>query len=159
MMHSSDIHRSNDRYDLDRFLQAQQNSYAQALSEIRSGRKRTHWMWFIFPQFAGLGSSSTARHYAIRSVEEAQAYLEHELLGARLPECADAALCVEGRTAKDIFGSPDDGKPRSCATLFARISPSDSVFERLLEKYYEGECDSRTLELMGTAARYCPDVM
>src|SRR5262249_10926587 len=116
-----------DPYDLGRFLRAQERDFEQALSEIKSGRKRTHWIWYIFPQFAGLGFSSTSKHYSIKSIEEAKAYLDHAVLGPRLLECAEAALAVEGRTATEIFGSPDDLKLRSCATLFARISPSGSA--------------------------------
>ena len=138
-----------DPYDLGRFLRAQERDFEQALSEIKSGRKRTHWIWYIFPQFAGLGFSSTSKHYSIKSIEEAKAYLDHAVLGPRLLECAEAALAVEGRTATEIFGSPDDLKLRSCATLFARISPSGSVFERLLEKYFAGQPDEKTLRLLG----------
>ena len=141
-----------DPYDLARFLQAQESDYEQALSEIRSGRKRTHWMWYIFPQIDGLGFSSTAKHYAIKSIEEARAYLDHPVLGPRLRECAQAVVRVDGRTAREIFGSPDDMKLRSCATLFACVSPPGSVFDRLLEKYYAGERDDRTLNLLGISA-------
>jgi uncharacterized protein (DUF1810 family) len=105
-------------------------------------------MWYIFPQIDGLGFSSTAKHYAIKSIEEARAYLDHLVLGARLRQCAEAALGVEGRSASEIFGSPDDLKLRSCATLFACVSPPGSVFDRLLEKYYRGERDPRTLRLL-----------
>lgn len=138
-----------DPYDLGRFLRAQEADFARALSEIKSGRKQTHWMWYIFPQFAGLGFSSTSQHYSIKSIEEAKAYLDHPVLGPRLLECAEAALAVQGRSAPEIFGSPDDMKLRSCATLFASVSPRGSVFERLLEKYYGGERDDKTLRLVG----------
>ena len=140
-----------DPHDLNRFLHAQENSYVQAISEIRGGRKRSHWMWYIFPQFDGLGFSSTSRRYAIKSIAEAEAYLKHPVLGVRLVECAEAALCVEGRSALEIFGSPDDMKLKSCATLFACVSPAGSVFHRLLDKYYQGERDSKTLQLLGSA--------
>ena len=109
----------------------------------------SHWMWFIFSQFDGLGFSATSRLYAIKSIAEAQAYLAHPVLGPRLIECAEAALRVEGRTAIEIFGSPDDLKLRSSATLFASVSPPGSVFDRLLEKYFGGERDEKTLRLMG----------
>lgn len=139
---------ADDPFELSRFVNAQDSVYSQALSEIRSGRKRSHWMWFIFPQLAGLGTSPTARHFAIRSVDEARAYLAHPVLGPRLVSCAEAALGIEGRSAREVFGSPDDLKLRSCATLFAQVSPADSVFHRLLEHYFAGEADARTLALL-----------
>jgi uncharacterized protein (DUF1810 family) len=138
----------HDPYDLTRFVQAQGRDYEQALAEIRAGDKRSHWMWYIFPQFKGLGSSPTSMHYAIQSAEEAAAYLRHTILGPRLLACAEAALQVEGRSALDLFGSPDDLKLRSSATLFASVSPDGSVFHQLLEKYFGGERDVRTIELM-----------
>jgi len=144
----SDSTASNDPFELRRFVEAQEGVYAQALAELKGGRKRSHWMWFVFPQFDGLGVSSTARHYAIKSLDEARAYLAHPLLGPRLRECADALLKVEGRSAAEIMGSPDDLKLRSCATLFARVSPSGSAFARLLEKYYDGRADEKTLRLI-----------
>jgi uncharacterized protein (DUF1810 family) len=140
-----------DPYDLNRFVEAQQDDYALALAEIRSGRKRSHWMWYIFPQFDGLGHSSMSKRYAIKSVAEAEAYLRHPTLGPRLVECCEAALSVEGRSAHEIFGSPDDFKLRSCATLFAQVSPPGSLFHRLLDKYFEGGRDDRTLGLVGVA--------
>jgi uncharacterized protein (DUF1810 family) len=106
-------------------------------------------MWYIFPQIDGLASSSTASHYSIKSIEEARAYLQHPVLGPRLLNCADAVVRIEGRSATEIFGSPDDLKLRSCATLFARVSPPGSVFDRLLEKYYGGSHDGKTLQLVG----------
>ena len=138
----------DDPYHLDRFVAAQRGIYDVALTEIRSGRKQSHWMWFIFPQIDGLGSSPTARHYAIKSRDEAAAYLRHPLLGARLQECAAAALAISERSARDIFGSPDDLKLRSSATLFAAVAPKESVFERLLQHYFNGERDQRTLDLL-----------
>jgi uncharacterized protein (DUF1810 family) len=137
-----------DPLQLDRFVTAQAGDYERALTEIRAGRKRSHWMWYVFPQFAGLGFSSTSRFYAIRSVEEAKAYLVHPVLGRRLTECAEAALTVEGKSASEIFGTPDDLKLRSSATLFASVSPAGSVFHRLLEKYFDGKSDEATLRLM-----------
>jgi uncharacterized protein (DUF1810 family) len=127
---------SDDPRDLGRFVQAQKDGYTQALKEIRSGRKRTHWMWYVFPQIDGLAFSSTAKHYSIKSALEAQAYLDHPILGPRLRECTEAVIRVEGRSVLEIFGSPDDLKLKSCATLFASLLPPDSVFDRLLEKYY-----------------------
>lgn len=138
-----------DPYDLSRFLRAQEGDYDHALSELRAGRKRSHWMWYIFPQLAGLGSSEISRRYAIRSTDEARAYLGHRVLGPRLRECAEAVLEVEGRSAHEIFGSPDDLKLRSSATLFACASAAGSVFERLLAKYFGGEPDPVTLRLLG----------
>jgi uncharacterized protein (DUF1810 family) len=134
--------------DLERFVRAQQRTYATALAEIRDGRKRSHWMWYVFPQVAGLGSSEMSRRYALRNAAEARAYLGHPVLGPRLVECFTAALGVEGRTAQQIFGSPDDLKLRSCATLFARVTPPGSVFERVLDKYFEGQPDPRTREFL-----------
>ena len=142
----SDPHR--DPHSLSRFLEAQEDSYERALHEIVSGHKRSHWMWYIFPQLDGLAQSPTSKHYAIKSIEEARAYLGHAVLGPRLLECAEAVVRVEGRSARDIFGSPDDMKLRSCATLFAQVSPVGSVFERLLSKYFQGERDSKTLSLL-----------
>lgn len=140
---------ADDPYDLNRFFKAQRADYQRALSEVRRGRKRSHWMWYIFPQFAGLGFSSISQRYAIKSVEEAVAYLNHPVLGARLRECAAALLGIEGRTASDIFGYPDDMKLRSCATLFALVSPAGSVFHQLLDKYFDGQLDEKTLRLSG----------
>jgi uncharacterized protein (DUF1810 family) len=153
MTSANDPPGANDPYDLGRFVQAQRGAYERALSEITSGRKRTHWMWYIFPQVDGLGSSSTAKRYAIRSLDEARAYLDHPVLGPRLRQCAEAALRVEGRAAREVFGSPDDLKLRSCATLFACVSPTGSVFDRLLDRYYGGERDPRTLQLLGIDPR------
>jgi uncharacterized protein (DUF1810 family) len=139
---------ANDPYDLGRFMRAQEENYQEALSEITSGQKRTHWMWYVFPQLDGLAFSSTAKRYAIKSVEEARAYIDHPILGPRLLECAEAVNRIEGRSATEIFGSPDDLKLRSCVTLFACVTPPGSVFERLLEKYYRGERDSQTIRLL-----------
>jgi uncharacterized protein (DUF1810 family) len=139
---------SEDRCDLARFVDAQRDSYEQALAELRRGRKRSHWMWWIFPQFEGLGVSATSQHYAIRSVAEAEAYLAHPVLGPRLVESAESVLAIEGRSALDIFGSPDDMKLRSCATLFAQVATSGSVFHRVLDQYFDGDADVLTLRLM-----------
>ncbi|HKQ59364.1 MAG TPA: DUF1810 family protein [Candidatus Eisenbacteria bacterium] len=137
-----------DPHGLGRFLRAQAADYERALEEIRGGRKRSHWMWYVFPQLDGLGVSPTARRYAIRSLAEAEAYLRHPVLGPRLVEIAEAAARVEGRSATEVFGSPDDMKLRSCATLFARVSPPGSVFERLLARYFQSRPDDRTLDLL-----------
>jgi uncharacterized protein (DUF1810 family) len=138
----------DDPYNLSRFVRAQEDDYAQALSEIKRGRKRTHWMWYIFPQIEGLGSSPTSREFSIKSLEEAKAYLDHAVLGPRLLDCADAVLGVEGRSAAEIFGFPDDLKLRSCVTLFKCVSPPGSVFDRILQKYFSGEPDAATVRLL-----------
>lgn len=138
----------DDPFDLARFTTAQEAVYDRALAEIRSGDKRSHWMWFIFPQIDGLGFSSTAKHYAIKSPEEARRYLDHPVLGPRLLECAEAVLAVEGRSASEIFGSPDDLKLKSCMTLFESVARQDSVFSRVLDKYYQGKRDTRTQEIL-----------
>src|SRR4029079_13489078 len=132
MTNSTDSRRADDPFDLNRFLTAQEENYQQALSEIKNGRKRTHWMWYIFPQIDGLAFSSTSKHYAIKSIEEARAYLDHPVLGPRLLECTEAAVSAMSQSATEIFGSPDDLKLRSSATLFAAVSPPESVFHRLL---------------------------
>jgi uncharacterized protein (DUF1810 family) len=141
----------DDPFDLGRFVRAQAGDYEQALAEIRKGEKRTHWMWYIFPQIDGLGRSPTAKRYSIKSIEEAKAYLGHPVLGPRLLECAEAVLRVEGRSARQIFGSPDDLKLHSCATLFAHVAPPGNVFERLIERYYGGSADEKTLRLLDGA--------
>lgn len=137
----------DDPHHLNRFVEAQSTIFEQALAEIRSGRKRSHWMWFIFPQFRGLGSSPTSQHFAIGSLEEAEAYLRHPILGPRLQACVQALLALERTTASEIFGYPDDLKLCSSATLFAHVSPRGSIFEQLLDKYFDGERDSRTIGL------------
>lgn len=141
---------ADDPFDLARFVAAQQGVYPVALAEVRGGRKRSHWMWFVFPQIAGLGTSAMAMRYAISSRDEAAAYLTHPVLGPRLVEIAEAALAVAaGRSALDVFGSPDDLKLRSSATLFAAVSPAGSVFEQLLTRYFAGQPDEATLRRLG----------
>ena len=137
-----------DLYNLDRFLYAQQGVYSDALAEIRSGHKRSHWMWFIFPQLDGLAFSSTSKFYAIKSLEEAAAYLAHLELGPRLLECTDAVLSQKGRSASQVFGHPDDLKLKSCMTLFACASEHGSAFEKVLEVFYLDQRDERTLQLL-----------
>jgi uncharacterized protein (DUF1810 family) len=137
-----------DPFDLRRFTRAQESVYAGVIAELRSGQKRTHWMWFIFPQIDGLGFSSTTQYYAIKSIEEARQYLVHPVLGARLTECADAVLAVAGRSVSEIFGYPDDLKLKSSMTLFAAVADPGSVFARVLDKYFHGEQDPRTLHLL-----------
>ncbi|AOS96163.1 hypothetical protein AUP74_00694 [Microbulbifer aggregans] len=139
-----------DDHDLSRFLQAQADSYDQALSELKAGQKRSHWMWYVFPQIQGLGRSATAQHYAIKSRAEAEAYLKHPTLGQRLRECAGALLTLDGLTAHQILGSPDDLKLKSSMTLFNEVAGGDPVFSGVLDKYYGGENDSATLALLSS---------
>ena len=136
----------DDPFDLERFIAAQDPVYGRVTGELRQGRKQTHWMWFIFPQIAGLGRSAMAERYAIRSVDEARAYLAHTLLGGRLRECTRLVLDVEGRTVSQIFGNPDDLKFRSSMTLFAR---EERLFQDALDKYFGSEADTATLTLLG----------
>jgi len=135
--------------DLSRFLKAQEQDYEQALREIRSGRKRSHWMWYIFPQIQGLGFSPTAQYYAIRDLQEARDYLAHPVLGTRLKEISSALLDLNGLSASEIFGYPDDLKLRSSMTLFRMADWNEPVFLEVLEKYYDGKPDARTVELAG----------
>ncbi len=138
-----------DTFDLDRFVEAQNPIYVRALTEVRRGQKRSHWMWFIFPQLTGLGMSSTANHFGIAGIEEARAYLAHPILGTRLVECTAAVNLVEGGSAEQIFGFPDCLKFRSCMTLFAEASGSTHpCFTEALAKYFAGQLDQRTLELL-----------
>ena len=137
-----------DPHDLARFVQAQERVFEAVLGEIRSGHKQSHWMWYVFPQLAGLGFSPTSVRYSIRSRDEAEAYLRHPVLGPRLVECAESLLRVEGSSAREILGSPDDLKLRSSATLFASVSAPGSVFERLLDRFFGGMRDERTLQLL-----------
>lgn len=139
---------SPDPFNLTRFVKAQEGSYLAAITELRAGEKESHWMWFIFPQVAGLGSSSMAQRYAIQSRAEAKAYLAHPILGLRLRECAKALLSVDGRSAEAIMGYPDDIKLKSSLTLFGEVSPPGNIFECVLEKYYEGFRDSKTLDFL-----------
>lgn len=134
-------------FDLDRFVDAQERVYPHVLREIKGGRKYTRWMWFIFPQIAGLGSSSMARLYAIASLDEAAAYMSHPLLSERLIECCEAVRDVKERTAEQIFGWPDVLKLCSCLTLFDCVRPQ-SIFSQLLDQYYGGKRDEKTLELL-----------
>lgn len=142
----------DDPYSLSRFLEAQSGCYARVLEELDAGAKTSHWMWFIFPQLQGLGASPMARRYAISDLTEARAYLNHPILGPRLRECTRRVLALEGRTAHEIFGSPDDLKLRSCLTLFARVSPGDRVFGETLTKCFGGEPDPLTVRLLNPSA-------
>ena len=142
----------DDPYDLNRFLSAQEGAYARALAELKGGQKRTHWMWYIFPQIDGLGYSPTAKFYAIKSIEEARQYLNHPVLGKRLFECTEAVLASKGRSVSEIFGYPDDLKFKSSMTLFEKIAGSGSVFSSALDRYCHGERDTMTLSLLEKAA-------
>ena len=134
---------------LDRFLDAQRGDYAAALTEVRRGRKISHWMWYIFPQIAGLGQSSTARYYSIRDLEEAREYYAHPVLGPRLREISGVLLELRGSDPVAVFGSIDSMKLKSSMTLFAVAAPDDPVFQQVLDKYYGGEQDALTLRILG----------
>lgn len=135
-------------YDLSRFLEAQNNSYDTALREIRAGRKRSHWMWYIFPQIRGLGYSVMAQHYAIRDLGEAREYVQHPVLGSRLIEISEALLSLDESDPMRVMGSPDDLKLRSCMTLFQCAASDQPVFGKVLDKFYGGRPDGRTLEML-----------
>lgn len=137
-----------DNFDLDRFVRAQEPAMEQVRAELKAGRKATHWMWFVFPQLAGLGFSRNTQFYAISSLEEARAYLAHQTLGSWLVECSSLVNAVEGRNANDIFGSPDDKKFQSSMTLFALAEPDEPAFGMALRKYFGGSRDRRTLSLL-----------
>ena len=139
-----------DTYDLQRFIKAQESAYARALKEVRNGRKTTHWMWYIFPQLAGLGTSQTSRYYAISGRLEAKAYLMHPILGHRLTEVTLALMAVEGRTAQQIFGAIDAAKLRSSLTLFSSISEEGNIYEKALNKYFDGKPCAFTLRAVAT---------
>jgi uncharacterized protein (DUF1810 family) len=136
----------NDPYDLQRFLEAQERVYRRVREELSAGRKESHWMWFVFPQIAGLGRSARAQEYAISSREEAQAYVRHPVLGARLKECAELVRRVDGRSTQEIFGGVDEMKFRSSMTLFANAAPDIPVFKECLDKFFGGEPDPATVE-------------
>ena len=142
----------NDPFNLQRFVDSQRPIFDQVCSELRDGAKRSHWMWFIFPQIEGLGQSQLARKFAISSREEAKAYLEHPILGPRLIECTEFVNLIEGRTIERIFGYPDDLKFRSCMTLFANVS-GNQIFVDALRKYFKGESDPSTLQRLQMASR------
>ena len=134
--------------NLERFVEAQKHSYSTALSEIKTGRKKSHWMWYIFPQIKGLGYSSTAQYYAIQSREEAEAYLKHPALGKRLVEISEELLKLKSSNAREVFGYPDDMKLKSSMTLFFLVS-KETIFRQVIDKFFEGEMDERTKELLG----------
>jgi uncharacterized protein (DUF1810 family) len=139
----------NDPFSLERFVTAQSGAYGQACAELRAGEKRSHWMWFIFPQLKGLGRSRLAIEYGIGSRQEAEAYLRHPMLGPRLRECARLVTRIEGRTIEEIFGYPDYLKFRASMTLFAHATPDNAAFEDALRKCFSGKYDAETLELLG----------
>ena len=139
----------HDQFDLKRFVDAQASTYERALKELQSGRKQSHWMWFVFPQLAGLGHSDMARRYGISGREEAIAYLQHPLLGERLARCYAALLEWKGRSATHIMGSPDDMKLRSSMTLFAAVAPEQQVFRDVLEAFFKGQADELSLSKLG----------
>jgi uncharacterized protein (DUF1810 family) len=139
----------DDPYNLQRFVDAQQPVFEEVRAELQAGRKRTHWMWFVFPQIAGLGYSPMADKYAISSLDEAAAYLLHPILGPRLAECCQLVNLARARTINQILGSPDDLKFHSSMTLFARATDENQVFMDAIRKYFAGELDSRTLEKLG----------
>jgi len=145
---------TDDPFDLNRFVTAQAPVYETALGELRAGRKRSHWMWFVFPQLRGLGHSATAQFYGLASLDEARAYLAHPVLGPRLKRCTEAVLAIEGGGLNAIFGAPDDMKFHSSMTLFARAAGgAESPFLKALERYCEGRADERTLALLVTGTR------
>ena len=135
-------------YNPERFLEAQQNDYAVALSEIKNGRKESHWMWYIFPQVLGLGYTSTSIHYSIKDLDEAKVYLNHPILGKRLVEISNALLSLETNDARQVFGSPDNVKLKSSMTLFSLVPDADKVFQQVLDKFFKGKKDERTLQLL-----------
>ena len=142
-----------DTFNLARFIEAQKRHYETALSELQKGKKRSHWIWFIFPQIDGLGTSATARKYAIQSLDEARAYLHHPVLGPRLLECCEALLVLEeGKSASQIMGYPDDLKLRSSMTLFSVVADSEKQFQAVLDQYYGGETDDRTISIVEGSA-------
>ena len=137
----------NNPFDLNRFISAQEEVYDCVLKELKNGKKQSHWMWYIFPQLDGLAQSTTSKYYAIKSREEALAYLDHPVLGSRLNECANMVLDIKGKKVSDIFGYPDDLKLKSSMTLFSEVA-IDSAFVRVLDKYFQGERDPKTLQLI-----------
>lgn len=136
-------------YDLERFVSAQDDDYEKAFAEITNGRKRSHWMWYIFPQIQGLGFTETSKYYALKDLREAEAFLAHELLGSRLMKITNQLLQLEESNANKIFGSPDDLKLKSCMTLFCSLDEADPVFDAVLDKFFKGSKDEKTLKIIG----------
>jgi uncharacterized protein (DUF1810 family) len=148
MIKTNDGMSGDNPFQLNRFIQAQDKMYDSVLEELREGQKQSHWMWYIFPQIDGLALSATSKYYAIKSIEEAQRYLHHPVLGMRLVECAKTVLAIEGRSISQIFGYPDDIKLKSSMSLFGYVAAPHSVFIRSLDKYFNGERDDKTLRLL-----------
>ena len=138
----------NDRFNLSRFIEAQEGDYSDVLDELKRGKKAGHWIWYVFPQMASLGHSAMSERYSISCINEARAYIGHPILGPRLVECTELILAVEGKTAEQIFGSLDAMKFRSSMTLFSHVGEADSVYQRALSKYFDGEPDPKTLKAM-----------
>ncbi len=153
----NDITGSDDVFDLSRFIKAQKNIYDNVLAELRSGWKRSHWMWYIFPQIDKLGESATSKRYAITNLEEARQYLIHPVLGTRLLKCAKMVLAIEGRSVAEIFGYPDDLKLKSSMTLFSCVPEADPVFKHVLEKYFHGSLDFGTINQLELLSEQCID--
>ena len=147
-MTAADLNR--DPFDLERFVTAQEEVYRQALTELRRGRKESHWIWFIFPQLDGLGSSETTKHYSIKSRQEAADYLKHPVLGTRLVQCVNALLRIHDKSALEIMGYPDDLKLHSCMTLFAAVAGNGSIFHQVLDRCFQGQPDRRTIDLLAS---------
>jgi uncharacterized protein (DUF1810 family) len=143
----------DDSFHLQRFVAAQASTFENAIAELRAGRKQTHWMWFVFPQIRGFGHSETARHFAIASRDEARAYLDHSVLGARLRDCSQIVRQLSGRSIGQIFGAPDDLKFHSSMTLFAEVDAPGGVFQKALDKYFEGRGDGLTLQILRSPGR------
>jgi len=139
---------TNDTYDLNRFIEAQQTDYAIALAEIKRGKKQSHWMWYIFPQVLGLGFTSTSMQFGIKSLDEAAAYLNHEILGSRLVEISHVLLTLDTDDATKVFGNPDYKKLKSSMTLFSLVPNADKVFQQVLDKFFKGHKDEKTLQLL-----------
>jgi len=148
MIRESDALNGGDPFELNRFIIAQENNYHDVLEELRAGQKQSHWMWYVFPQIDGLAQSATSKYYAIKSIEEAQQYLDHPVLGKRLMECTELVLAIKGRSVSQIFGYPDDMKLKSSMTLFAHAAPSHSAFAQALDKYFNGEQDAKTIQIL-----------
>lgn len=144
----SNANKANDLYNLDRFISAQEDVYSTVLAELKVGEKRLHWMWFIFPQIEGLGRSATSKLYSIKNLDEASLYLSHPVLGQRLLECSETVLAIDERTASDIFNFPDNHKLHSSMTLFLCVAGDNSTFARVLEKYFNGVQDGKTIKIL-----------
>lgn len=142
-----------DKYDLKRFIKEQQHSFSAAYSEVSLGKKRSHWMWYIFPQIEGLGMTAISHKYSIKSLDEAKAYYKHPYLGENLKEISNVLLTLQTNDAYEVFGSPDYLKLRSCMTLFAEAVPEEAIFQKVLDKFYDGEKDERTLEILKELSR------